>query len=167
MSKRQYQNNFESVVVWINSQGGSYSGIQDDCALEKLDSIARDCMKAYMPRSGDRELVGWFLFGGIRGKGEGMERGRTADGICYIGKDGRAAIGINLAVLDMEPTYARVAVGLHELAHLSVDDHNDEFVSVLMQLQHQYYHCTQAEQYHRADSREITRALVGKRSASL
>lgn len=160
-----YKNNFEGVVEWINSQGGSYSGIPDKADQARLDAIARDCMRAYTPRPGDRELIGWFLFGDISGGAKGAEKAREADGICYIGKDGRAAVGISSAVLGMNPTYARVAVGLHELAHLTVDDHNDEFVSVLMQLQHNYYHAEGA--HHRADSAELPWALVGRRAASL
>ena len=160
-----YRNDLDKVVAWINSQGGSYTGVPDKAALARLDAIARDCMKAYAPRSGDRELIGWFLFCGISGGAKGAERAHSADGICYIGKDGRAAIGISSAVLGMNPTYARVAVGLHELAHLTVDDHNDEFVSVLMQLQHNYYHAEGA--HHRADSAELPWALVGRRVESL
>lgn len=160
-----YRNDLDKVVAWINSLGGSYTGVPDKAALAQLAAIARDCMRAYTPRPGDRELIGWFLFGDISGGAKGAEKAREADGICYIGKDGRAAVGISLNVLNMNPTYARVAVGLHELAHLTADDHNDEFVSRFMQLQHNYYHTEGA--HHRADNAEIPRTLVGRRAASL
>lgn len=145
---------------WITTHGGSYAGIPSHTDIEKLSGIAADCMKAYNPRPGDRELVGWFLFGDVQG-GSGA---RYADGICLIGSDGRAAIGINLSVLNMDPTYARAVVGLHELAHLSVDEHNDEFSCVLMGLQHKYFH---SGKYTRADSTNLPQALTGRRITGL
>lgn len=161
-----FKNDFEKVVKWLNSQGGSYTGMPGEDKLAKLNAIAEDCMRVYTPRHGDRELVGWFVFGDVKAPGnEWEQRARNSDGICRIGPDGKAAIGINLAVLDMDPIYARVAVGLHELAHLSVDDHNDMFVTVLMNLQYRYYH--EAKRNQRADSREIPGTLVGKRIAGL
>lgn len=66
---------------------------------------------------------------------------RDADGICAVSRDGKtAAIGIRFDVLTQQhPDYADACIGLHEVAHLRYDEHNDDFVSYLIQLQYDYF----------------------------
>ena len=135
-----YQNDFMATVNYIRKYGGEYHGIPNAAEIAALNAIAADCMRAYQHNEQDRELVGWVLFGEIHAEEPvaGSDNNGDVDGICYIGTDGRAAIGISRKVLNM-PIYAAVAVGLHELAHLCSDNHDDRFVSRLMQLQYNYY----------------------------
>lgn len=131
---------FDEAMKFLEESGVSFEGNRpSDTILEKLDYIANATMTAYNRLPGDRELVGWFVFGGAA-DADGQI---TADGICYIPADPadrRAAIGISQEVLEMDlPEFAVVGVALHELAHLTAEAHDDLFVERLMELQYNYY----------------------------
>ena len=140
---KNYKNDDQKVFRFLTEVCGcEFRGqLPNRALLDELDSVAADCMAAYEPQAGDRELVGFFCYGALEGSAENIEAAKGADGICYIGRDGRAAIGIPAALL-VAPSlreYVRVAVVCHELAHLSEDEHNDRFVARMMDHQYSYY----------------------------
>ena len=136
----RYHNDFQAAAMFAMNEkrASAYLRATSRDVREKVDYIAALCMRAYTPLPGDRQLVGWLAFDRVEGSAEGIEKLRDADGFCYIGPDGRAVIGLSLEILQMKTDIYACCTGLHELAHLSVADHDDTFVERLSQLQFRF-----------------------------
>ena len=138
-----FENNYLATIDWLRKNGCQYDGLPDDALIEELDQIAADCLRAYSPRPGDHELVGFFWFSSLsdqRKEGALKEDDNChLDGLCFVGKGGKAAIGLSLELLGKSRGYARGGLVLHELAHLRHEEHDDNFVSFLLELQHRYF----------------------------
>lgn len=134
-----YKNDLEAVQAFMNDVAVNGVQMPNKEQARKLASIAADCMEAYEPKAGDAQLVGFGIYSGYY-QAQGSEI-RYSDGATLFSPDEkRAVILISADVLTMGlPEYARVGVGLHELAHLGGMEHNDRFVSRLLELQLTYY----------------------------
>lgn len=133
----RFKNDLDTVQRWL-SQIGSCEFRMSEKDAEQINKIASFCMSAYDPQPGDKKLIGFFLFSDLQG---GNDQTRNADGVCVVAPDGKsAAIGISFEVLhNRHPGYIVACIGLHEVAHLRYDAHDDNFASYLLQLQYDFF----------------------------
>lgn len=134
----EFTNDLDTVGRWLRRNIGPCEIRATEKEEKQLNDIATACMSVYRPRTGDKQIMGFFPFSELQGVKGNV---RDADGICAVSRDGKtAAIGIRFDVLTQQhPDYAAACIGLHEVAHLRYDEHNDDFVSYLIQLQYDYF----------------------------
>ena len=107
---------------------------------QKINELSEICMSVYGRAAGDKRLVGWFPFADLVEKdGSATYEGHHADGFVIVPSSapGDALIGIRQSLLMTAPMmYLVLGVGLHEVAHLRYDAHNDDFAQYLLYLQY-------------------------------
>lgn len=135
----RFENDIDAVARWVRRNIGPYELQATEQEKQKLNDIAAACMSVYEPKPGDKMLIGFFPFSEIKGRAD--ERERDADGFVFVPKGSNtAAIGIRFNILNNQHMdYTAACIGLHEVAHLRYEDHDDNFVSYLLELQYNYF----------------------------
>lgn len=136
-----YKNDPERAFQWLKANGAIHHWKPRPEELEAVNKIAEACMSVYQPQQGDKTCVGWFPYTEVYNQdgSPAPDHYRHSDGMCVcLGKNNECAIGIRMAVLKQNFYYTVAGVGLHEVAHMRYNDHNDDFVSYLLTLQYEY-----------------------------
>lgn len=129
-----YQNNIGDTYNWLEGHKAlkNCDPLPED--IDKLNRVAELCMSIYKPQTGDKSIVGWFIYTELFNEDGTPHNDRDADGICYVARE-ECAIGLSKYTLQQSLEYCCV-IGLHELTHVRFENHDDDFTSYNLQMQH-------------------------------
>lgn len=115
-------------------------GVMPDCNvssknIDVLKGIETVCLKCYHKRPEDAEFIGSYFYyqseqpGGLK----------YADAVCSITEDNRAVIGVSHELMNCGSKQFCEIVFLHELAHLTEIEHNENFMDRFNELEYEYF----------------------------
>ena len=104
-------------------------------SIDRLKETELVCLRCYSALPEDAEFIGSYLYYQSEQSGDA----KFWDAVCTVMKDGRAVIGVSHELMNCGSKEFCEIVFLHELAHLTEIEHNEDFMDRFNELEYEYF----------------------------
>ena len=127
--------NYKEICEIAKKEGMKPDYAASSASIDRLKEMELVCLRCYSALPEDAEFIGSYLYYQSEQSGDA----KFWDAVCTVTKDGRAVIGVSHELMNCGSKEFCEIVFLHELAHLTEIEHNEDFMDRFNELEYEYF----------------------------
>lgn len=127
--------NYKEICDIAKNEGMKPDYAASSASIDRLKEAELVCLRCYSALPEDAEFIGSYLYHQSEQPGDA----KFWDAVCTITKDGKAVIGVSHELMNCGSKEFAEIVFLHELAHLTEIEHNEDFMNRFNEFEYEYF----------------------------